>query len=153
MSKPDTVPPLGVQLTVEINETQLRSGRASYVARVRWTHPETHHREGVKRSHPSREAAEAWVERMTGAAATGIDPGQTLTAYIGSIGDRWARAIDASSTYEQYSAGLRHRVLPALGHLPVAMITAGLVDRAIDGWETAYGRSIIKNSRPSTETS
>jgi len=37
-------------------------------------------------------------------------------------------------------------VLPTLGHLPVAMITAGLVDRAIDEWELQYGRSTVKNS-------
>ena len=48
--------------------------------------------------------------------------------------------------YDPYSAGLRRRVLPTLGHLPVAMITAGLVDRAIDQWETEFGRSTIKNT-------
>ena len=33
-----------------------------------------------------------------------------------------------------------------LGHLPLALITAGLVDRAIDRWETEYGRSTVKNT-------
>lgn len=37
-------------------------------------------------------------------------------------------------------------MLPTLGHLPVALITAGLVDRAIDGWEGDYGRSTVKNT-------
>ncbi|UPK73175.1 site-specific integrase [Nocardioidaceae bacterium SCSIO 66511] len=145
MSKPEKLPPLGVRLTIDVEEVERKNGIA-YSTRVRWTHPLTGHREGVKRIHHSREAADGWLERMSGAAATGVDPGQTLETYLVSIGDRWSRAIDGSSTYEQYSAGLRHRVLPALGHLPVAMITAGLVDRAIDDWETRYGRSIIKNS-------
>lgn len=146
MSKGDKVPPLGVRLTVDIGKRHLKSGGVSYVARIRWTDPETGRREGLKCSHPTEAEAESWIQRMTGAAATGIDPGQTLGAYVDSIGDRWARAIDATSTYEQYSAGIRLRALPALGHLPVAMITAGLIDRAIDDWETTYGRSIIKNS-------
>ena len=36
--------------------------------------------------------------------------------------------------------------MPTLGHLPVTMITAGLVDRAIDEWEKDYGRSTVKNT-------
>jgi len=44
------------------------------------------------------------------------------------------------------SAGARLRVVPTLGHLPDGMITAGLVDRAIDQWETEFGRSTIKNT-------
>ena len=37
-------------------------------------------------------------------------------------------------------------MIPALGHLPITMITAGLVDRAIDQWETDFGRSTVKNT-------
>src|SRR6188472_1168639 len=66
---------------------------------------------------------------------------------------RWRRTSSTSatgghpaSTYDPYVAGLRRRVVPTLGHLPVAMITAGLVDRAIDEWETTYGRSTVKNT-------
>jgi integrase len=83
---------------------------------------------------------------MQRASTTGIDPGQTLASYVERLGDRWARGIDQTSTYDPYAAGLRLRVLPALGHFPVAMITAGLVDRAIDEWEQLYGRSTVKNS-------
>ncbi len=36
--------------------------------------------------------------------------------------------------------------MPTLGHLPVGLITAGLVDRAIDAWEREYGRSTVKNT-------
>ena len=63
------------------------------------------------------------------------DTGQTLAQYVADIGDRWTRAIDPTSTYDPYAAGLRRRVVPTLGHLPLTMITAGLVDRAIDRWE------------------
>ena len=128
-----------------IDEVLAETAEWAQPLRIRWTHPVTHHREGMKRAHPSREAAEAWVERMQRTAATGVDTGQTLAAYVEHIGDRWTRGIDPTSTYDPYSAGLR-RVLPTLGHLPVAMITAGLVDRAIDEWEKEYGRSTVKNT-------
>ncbi|HEY9412221.1 MAG TPA: site-specific integrase [Jiangellaceae bacterium] len=146
MARPEKVPPLGVALTTDIEEVQLKGGGTSFWARVRWSDPVTGRRDGVKRAHPTRDAAEAWLDRMQGAAATGIDPGQTLADYVAMIGDRWARGIDSTSTYDPYSAGLRLRVVPALGHLPVAMVTAGLIDRAIDGWERKYGRSTVKNS-------
>ena len=144
MSK-EKLPPLGVRLTVDVEEHAGSRG-TSYWARIRWTHPVTHHREGMKRAHPSREAAEAWVERMQRTAATGVDTGQTLAAYVEHIGDRWTRGIDPTSTYDPYSAGLRRRAVPTLGHLPLTMITAGLVDRAIDEWEKEYGRSTVKNT-------
>ena len=92
MSK-EKLPPLGVRLTVDVEEHAGSRG-TSYWARIRWTHPVTHHREGMKRAHPSREAAEAWVERMQRTAATGVDTGQTLAAYVEHIGDRWTRGID-----------------------------------------------------------
>ena len=141
----EKLPPLGVRLTVDIEENAGARG-TTYWARVRWTHPVTHHREGVKRAHPTREAAEQWIQQMQHTAKTGVDTGQTLAAYLDHIGDRWTRGIDPTSTYDPYAAGLRRRVLPTLGHLPVAMITAGLVDRAIDEWETEYGRSTVKNT-------
>ena len=83
---------------------------------------------------------------MQNAARLGVDATQTLAEYLWAIGDRWTRGIDPTSTYDPYSAGLRRRVVPALGHLPVSLITAGLVDRAIDQWETEFSRSTVKNS-------
>jgi integrase len=83
---------------------------------------------------------------MQNASQTGVDSTQALAEYITFIGDRWTRGIDPTSTYDPYSAGLRLRVVPTLGHLPVGMITAGMVDRAIDQWETEFGRSTIKNT-------
>jgi hypothetical protein len=43
------MPPLGVRLTVDVQAREGARG-TTYYARVRWTHPVTHHREGVKRS-------------------------------------------------------------------------------------------------------
>ncbi|MGB8382243.1 MAG: site-specific integrase, partial [Dermatophilaceae bacterium] len=92
------------------------------------------------------ESAAAWIERMQNASRTGVDSTQTLAEYVAFIGDRWTRGIDPTSTYDPYSAGLRRRVVPTLGHLPVTMITAGLIDRAIDQWEADFSRSTVKNS-------
>ncbi len=141
----ETVPPLGVRLTVDVEVVQRRKG-TGYKGRVRWTHPTTHRREGTKRVFDTRAEAEAWLARMRRTAETGLDPGQTLASYVHHIGDRWTRGIDITSTYDPYVAGLRRRALPTLGHLPVALITAGLVDRAIDGWERECGRSTVKNT-------
>ena len=144
-ARDEKVPPLGVRLTVDVEEHEGARG-TRYWARVRWTDPITGKRDGVKRSHSSREAATRWLDRMERAAKTGLDSGQTLSAYVGLIGDRWARGIDPTSTFDPYAAGLRLRVMPTLGHLPVAMISAGLVDRAIDTWEQEHGRSTVKNT-------
>ena len=43
----------------------------------------------------------------------------TLLEFVTSIGDLWARGLDPTSTGETYGYGLKLRVLPALGHLPV----------------------------------
>ncbi|GAA1430864.1 site-specific integrase [Microlunatus lacustris] len=138
-------PPLGVRLTVDVE--RFEGPRLTvWRARVRWHDPSTGRRELVKRTHHSEEAALEWIERMQHTARTGVDRGQTLAEYLDFIGERWTRAIDPTSTYDPYSAGLRRRVIPTLGHLPVGLITAGLVDRAIDRWETEYGRSTVKNT-------
>ena len=97
------MPPLGVRLTVDVQAREGARG-TTYYARVRWTHPVTHHREGVKRTHGSLEEAHAWVERLEGAARTGVDPGQPLADYVAQLGDRWARGIDPTSTLDPYSA-------------------------------------------------
>ncbi|WP_170177023.1 tyrosine-type recombinase/integrase [Myceligenerans xiligouense] len=36
--------------------------------------------------------------------------------------------------------------MPELGHVPVGMVTAGLIDRAIDRWEGAHSHSTVKNT-------
>jgi hypothetical protein len=84
------------------------------------------------------------AEQMRALFGCGLHPLAELRQQ--QLGDRWARGIDPTSTLDPYSAGLRKRVLPALGHLPVSMMSAGLIDRAIDQWEAAYGRSTVKNT-------
>lgn len=138
-------PPLGARVTRDIEERPSAKG-IRHVARARWTDPQTGRRDGTKRTFGSAEAANNWLDELVQVARTGVDPGQTLATYVDGLGDRWARAIDPTSTYDPYSAGLRRRVLPALGHLPVGMLSAGLIDRAIDQWETEYGRSTVKNT-------
>jgi hypothetical protein len=141
----EKVPPLGVRLAVDIEEYP--GARAStFQARVRWVDPITRKREALKRSFESLDAARSWADRMERTARTGVDTGQTLKTFVDNIGDRWARGVDPTSTLDPYAAGLRLRVLPALGHLPVPMLTAGLIDRAIDVWEVEHGRSTVKNS-------
>jgi len=137
--------PLGVRLTIDVQEILAPRGTVWW-ARIRWHDPATGKRESLKRSHPTPESAAAWIAKMQEAARTGVDPTQTLAEYVSFIGDRWTRGIDPTSTYDPYSAGLRRRVVPTLGHLPVTMITAGLIDRAIDQWEADFSRSTVKNT-------
>ncbi|MBG6192288.1 integrase [Arthrobacter sp. CAN_A212] len=92
------------------------------------------------------EEASAFHEEMEEATRTGIAPGITLTDYAVHVGDRYLRGVDMSSTGDLYETSLRLRVLPALGHLPVSMLTAGIIDRTIDQWEGTYSKSTIKNS-------
>lgn len=75
-----------------------------------------------------------------------VDPLITLSDYAHSIGDRFLRGVDPTSTAAGYRARLRLRVLPALGHIRLREVTTGLVDRAIDSWETAHSRSTLKNT-------
>ncbi|WP_434063538.1 tyrosine-type recombinase/integrase [Paramicrobacterium fandaimingii] len=75
-----------------------------------------------------------------------VDPLITLSDYAHSIGDRFLRGVDPTSTAAGYRAGLRLRVLPALGHIRLREVMTGLVDRAIDSWETAHSRSTLKNT-------
>jgi hypothetical protein len=102
------LPPLGVRLTVDVEEHVGARG-TRFWARVRWLDPLTGRRDGVKRSHACREDAELWVDRMRRAAQTGIDSGQTLRDYFDTVGNRWTRGIDPTSTYDPYVAGLRRR--------------------------------------------
>jgi integrase len=50
-------------------------------------------------------------------------------------------------TLDPYLAGWRKRVVPALGHLPLRMITNGAVDRTVHAWiAEECTRSTVKNS-------
>jgi hypothetical protein len=61
------------------------------MARARWSHPVTSHREEVNQTFATRAAADGWLELQRLTAATGVDHGQTLASYVESLGERWAR--------------------------------------------------------------
>jgi integrase len=144
--KKQPVPPLGAEVQGYVEPREGARLGTRYLARARWTHPVTHKRESASVTFGSQEEAEAWIDAQKVIARTGQNPGQTLEDYITGLGERWARSIDRTSTYDPYAAGLKLRVIPELGHIPVGMITAGLIDRAIDRWETSAGHSTVKNT-------
>lgn len=135
------MPPLGVKLT-----TSIENRGNGYLARVRWTDPHTKKRPSRSEFVATPEEAQAFFEKLRQATETGTDTLITFTDYVASIGARWQRGLDPTSTASYYDAGLRLRVLPALGHLKVSKISTGLIDRTIDQWETEYSPSTIKNT-------
>ncbi len=138
---PRKIPPVGVHLSTDV-ETRAYGFRA----RVRWTDPTTKERPTASTVVRTMEEVEEFFAQMRRASENQIDPSITLSAYIESLGDRWTRGLDQTSTVEGYEAGLRLRVLPALGHIAVAKITPGMIDRTIDTWEEQYSPSVIKNT-------
>lgn len=140
-SSPRPVPPIGVKISTDME-------RRSYGirARVRWTDPISKRRMIRTEMVRDEAAAQAFFESLRNSSQKGMDLSMTLLEYVTSIGNRWARGLDPTSTGDNYSSGLRLRVLPALGHLPVTQITAGIIDRTIDDWEKAHGPSTIKNT-------
>src|ERR1700759_300315 len=86
---------------------------------------------------------------MQRAGRGGVDP-VAATMSLGEDGDagmpRAWRGLEAK-TLDPYLAGWRKRVVPALGHLPVRMITNGAVDRVVHAWVAEEcSRSTVKNS-------
>lgn len=73
----DKLPPLGVRLTVDVELVDGHKGTVCK-ARVRWTDPTTHQREGIKRVFDTRVDVDAWLARMRQTAETGLNPGLTL---------------------------------------------------------------------------
>lgn len=134
-------PPPGVRLSFD---KENRPGGVR--ARVRWTDPDTRKQVGCSMTVADEAAADEFFERMRVTVTTGIDPGLTVTVYLDRVGDRWMRGIDFTSTADPYRAGMSRRVLPAFGHLPVRLITAGLVDRVVDGWEQEHSTSTLKST-------
>ena len=115
-------------------------------ARARWTDPTSKRRIIRSEIVADEAAAHAFFDQLRQSSVKGMDVSMTLTEFVTLIGDRWARGLDPTSTGEVYEYGLKLRVLPALGHLPVTQITAGMIDRTIDEWEKRHSASTIKNS-------
>ncbi|WP_405589981.1 tyrosine recombinase XerC [Streptomyces sp. NBC_01190] len=139
--------PLAVTLREDIEH---RPGRPlPYKARVRWTDPHDHERRSLSQSHPTQESAQEWIDSLRASAARGIDPAastQSLAAYGNAHMELALRGLEPKTT-DPYLAGWRLRVVPALGHLPVTMVTNGAVDRTAYAWiADGEGRSTVKNT-------
>ena len=139
--------PVGVSVSADI---EYRPDRPEpYRARVRWIDPATKRRKSKSHACSSQQAALDWIEAMRRVAQAGIDPetaSMTLAVYGDSVMPLALRGLEGK-TLDPYLAGWRKRVVPALGHLPLRMITNGAVDRAIHGWIAEQcSRSTVKNS-------
>jgi integrase len=140
-------PPVGVSLSSDIEYRNDR--KEPYRARVRWIDPTTNRRKSKSAHARTPEAAQAWIDAMTRAARGGVDPisaTMTLSDYGNSVMSLALRGLEAK-TLDPYLAGWRKRVVPALGHVPVRMVTNGAVDRAVHAWiADEASRSTVKNS-------
>ncbi|MFI6824167.1 tyrosine-type recombinase/integrase [Micromonospora sp. NPDC050187] len=140
-------PPIGVTLGSDV---EFRAGRdRPYRARVRWVDPTTKRRLSKSTTVATAEEAQAWIDGMVDAAQGGVDPlaaTKRLTEYGESVMPLALRGLERK-TLDPYLSGWRKRVVPALGHIPVRMITNGAVDRAVHGWiADECSRSTVKNS-------
>lgn len=135
------LPPHGAPLHLD---TLRRGSRIR--ARVRWTDPSSRQRRSRSVTVDDDVAAQEFFELMRTSSSRSIDPLVTLSAYAHSIGDRFLRGVDMTSTASTYRAGLKLRVLPALGHVRIREISAGVVDRCVDGWEVEHSPSTLKNT-------
>jgi integrase len=139
--------PIGVELRSNVEH---RPDRAKpYKARVRWTIPGTKNRESTSESFDTEDEASAWITRMKRAAAQGVDPKtaiMTLAEYGEANMTLALRGLEDKTT-DPYLAGWRKRVVPTLGHIPISMVTNGVVDRAVLSWiADDCGRSTVKNT-------
>ena len=135
------VPPIGVPLS---KDTASRAGRVR--ARIRWTDPLSHERRSYSMTVDDLNKARAFFEQMESQTRTTVDPLISLAAYVAGVGSRYLRGLDLTSTASGYRGGIKLRVLPALGHLPLRSITTGIIDRTIDVWELTHSASTVKNT-------
>ncbi|MFD8644204.1 MULTISPECIES: tyrosine-type recombinase/integrase [Streptomyces] len=146
MAHIETVP-VGVRLSTDV---EYRPNRANpYRARVRWFDPTTKRRKSVSEGKDSEEEAQAWIQTIIEAAEAGLAP-SVATMKLADYGDTnmelALRGLELK-TRDPYLSGWRVRVVPALGHLPVRMITNGAVDRTVQNWiADEHGRSTVKNT-------
>jgi integrase len=132
------------------SDVEYREGRPKpYKARVRWIDPATCRRKSTSHSAESPEEAQEWIDGMVRAARGGVSPAaatQRLAEYGDDVMALATRGLERK-TLDPYLAGWRLRVVPALGHIPVRMITNGVVDRAVYAWiADECSRSTVKNS-------
>ncbi|WP_329620141.1 site-specific integrase [Streptomyces sp. NBC_01255] len=146
MAHIETVP-VGVRLSTDV---EYRPNRANpYRARVRWFDPTTKRRKSVSEGKDSEEEAQAWIQTIIEAAEAGLSPSMAtmkLADYGETNMELALRGLELK-TRDPYLSGWRVRVVPALGHLPVRMITNGAIDRTVQNWiADEHGRSTVKNT-------
>jgi integrase len=143
------MPPIGVPLSTDIEVREGQGLGNPFRARVRWVDPVTKKRQSRSQAKPTLDAAQAWIDTMLEAARGGIDPAAAtmpLAQYGDGVMPLALRGLE-KKTLDPYRAGWRKRVVPALGHIPVAMITNGAVDRTVHAWiADECSRSTVKNS-------
>ncbi|MEU1056122.1 site-specific integrase [Streptomyces sp. NPDC005876] len=138
--------PIGVRISTDIEH---RPDRPSpYRARVRWTDP-VKRRLSLSEGKATDDEARDWLNSIVEAAEAGLTPAQAtvkLAEYGDANMDLALRGLE-SKTLDPYLAGWRMRVVPAMGHLAVRMVTNGVVDRALQNWiAEEHSRSTVKNT-------
>ena len=138
---------IGISLSADIEP---RPGRAAaYRARVRWIDSAAKRRRSRSETFSTADAAREWIGAMRRLAEAGVDPDtstMTLAGYGDAVMPLALRGLEGK-TLDPYLAGWRKRVVPALGHLPIRMVSNGVVDRAVHGWiAEECSRSTVKNS-------
>ncbi|MDX3249208.1 site-specific integrase [Streptomyces sp. ME18-1-4] len=139
--------PVGVRLSTDI---EYRPDRPTpYRARVRWTDPTSMRRQSLSEGKDSEEEAQEWLQAIIEAAEAGLSSSlatMKLAEYGEANMDLALRGLELK-TLDPYLSGWRMRVVPALGHLAVRMITNGVVDRTVQNWiADEHSRSTVKNT-------
>ncbi|WP_327698941.1 tyrosine-type recombinase/integrase [Streptomyces sp. NBC_00459] len=139
--------PVGVRLSTDI---EYRPDRPHpYRARVRWFDPATKRRLSLSEGKADEDEAQEWLQDIIEAAQAGLSPSlatMKLAEYGDANMDLALRGLELK-TLDPYLAGWRMRVVPALGHLAVRMITNGIVDRTVQNWIVdEHSRSTVKNT-------
>ncbi|MGW7710099.1 tyrosine-type recombinase/integrase [Streptomyces sp. JV184] len=93
--------------------------------------------------------AQEWLQSIIEAAEAGLSPSlatMKLAEYSNANMDLALRGLELK-TLDPYLSGWRMRVVPALGHVAVRMITNGAVDRTVQNWiADELSRSTVKNT-------
>ncbi|MGW4441904.1 tyrosine-type recombinase/integrase [Streptomyces sp. NPDC004682] len=139
--------PVGVRLSTDIEHRPDRPN--PYRARVRWFDPATKRRLSLSEGKADEDEAQEWLQDIIKAAQAGVSPSlatMKLAEYGDANMDLALRGLELK-TLDPYLAGWRMRVVPALGHLAVRMITNGVVDRSVQNWiADEHSRSTVKNT-------
>lgn len=142
--------PIGTKLFADIETLERARSGKPFRARVRWTNPQTKKRDSKSATFETEGLADQWIVDMRAFAQRGISPmsaDMTLFDYGDAHMDLAMKGLE-QKTLDPYLSGWRKRVTPTLGHLPMPMISQGIVDRAIVGWieDDGCGKSTIKNT-------